>query len=112
MQGGGIAVCREEGEGYPLLPRLPELEDELVRLAADGAVELLLRVIVGRIGEDYAFARIDEARRFHFLFHDGRIDSMECVGVAKTRACFGRVIENDVNATGLQRVIDRLVHDG
>ena len=64
---------------------------------------------VGGIGQHRAFALEDEAGRFDFRLHDGRIDAVQRVGRRDARARRRDVIDDDEDAARLQRVEDQLV---
>ena len=58
------------------LPRLAELQNELIRVALDGLVKYLDRARISGIREKLAVAVEDKARGFDFATYRGRIDTV------------------------------------
>src|SRR5690349_3699989 len=103
------ARCEKTARAPGLFRRLPELEDELIRLAAHRGVPHACSVWVVRIMERVALALELEAGRGDFALHRFRIDAMECRRIAHARARLCGVIDHDVRAARLEGVERRLV---
>src|SRR3569623_3663413 len=89
--------------------RLPELEHELVRMAADRFVEDLDGQRVLRITQDRALALVDEAGFLELLLDELRIDAVQGFGLGHARAGFAAVGDDDEHAAGLQSLVGRAV---
>src|SRR5437899_8556120 len=99
------------GPAAVLLLGLAELVDELVGVAADRLVEDDLLVVVGGVAQHVALAFEDKARIGHLLLDDRRVDAVQGVGVAQARSGLGHVVDDQEDAAGLQRLVDRPVED-
>src|ERR1700734_4044786 len=95
-----------------LRSRFAELQDELVRVSANRLVEHFGRAGVRRIGENRTLGIELEPRGFDLSAHGRGLDAMQSLSYIWRSTHSGRMIENYIKATGLQRTIDGLVKRG
>src|SRR5579862_8631183 len=94
------------------LLRFAELQDELVGVSANRRVEHFGRARVCRISENRTLGIELESRGFDLSAHGRGLDAMQGLGYICGSTRSGGMIENDIHATGLERIVDRLVEGG
>uniref|UniRef100_A0A0N5A4J2 LigA n=1 Tax=Parastrongyloides trichosuri TaxID=131310 RepID=A0A0N5A4J2_PARTI len=87
-------------------------DDELVGLAPDRLVEDVQAVVVGRVGDGRALAVEDEAGGLDLLAKLGALDAVQGLDHGVGGAGRGLVVDDDIEAAGLQRLKDVGVHLG
>src|SRR5690606_30587335 len=92
--------------------RLAEAIDELVGLAPDRLVEDVQAVVVGGVGDGRALAVKDEAGGLDLLAKLGALDAVQGLDHGVGGAGRGLVVDDDIEAAGLQRLEDVGVHLG
>src|SRR5579862_9200170 len=92
----------------PLL-RFAELQDELVGMPANRRIEHFGRTGVSRVSQNRTLGVELESRSFNLTAHGRGLDAMQGLGYVCRSTQSGRMIENHIHATGLQRTVDGLV---
>src|SRR5205085_8167614 len=95
-------------ERHLLLFRLNELQHEPIGLAA--TLKYHPRAIVGRMVQRAGGRRELKSRLLHLRDDERLVDSMQRLDVAGSRARLRFMIDDAVNAAGLERLEYRLVH--
>src|SRR5450432_393115 len=99
-------------QSQPGLSGLHEPIGEAIGLALDRGIKHLDRVRIVLVREHGAFRIQYEAGRLHLLANGCRLNPMQRLGVARSHACGGGVVYDDVGPTGLQPLVDSSVEVG